>query len=77
MLIRIILRAIPLICVAVFALAVHVADTPLKQARAMAGVETWQLNWAAGQVRCADPLGKLPYFVCPAGPAARNPPHLH
>ncbi|QRZ13340.1 hypothetical protein JWJ88_01365 [Paracoccus methylovorus] len=77
MLIRIILRAIPLICVAVFALAVHVADTPLKQARAMAGVETWQLSWAAGQVQCADPLGNLPYFVCRAGPAARNPPHLH
>lgn len=77
MLIRIILRAIPLICVAVFALAVHVADTPLKQARQMAGVESRHLAWAEGQVRCADPWGNLPVSACPAGGAARNPLRLH
>ncbi|KGJ11481.1 hypothetical protein EQ718_04160 [Paracoccus versutus] len=77
MLIRIILRAIPLICVAVFALAVHWADTPLKQARAAAGAESLHLAWGAGQVRCADPWGNLPVSACPPADASRNPLRLH
>jgi len=77
MLIRIILRAIPLVAATAFALAVHWTDTPLKQARAAADAESRHLAWAAGQVSCADPWGNLPVSACAAGNAARNPSALH
>ncbi|SIQ54964.1 hypothetical protein SAMN05421641_10993 [Paracoccus thiocyanatus] len=75
MLIRIILRVIPLAGAALFALAVHWADTPLKRARAAA--ETRQLAWSAGQVRCADPWGILAPYACPKRPETRKPPPPH
>lgn len=72
MLIRFVLRAIPLICVAIFALAVHVTHTPAERAREMAHLANRPLTWAAGQVRCADPWGNLPGSACPGGIEAQK-----
>lgn len=77
MLIRIILRAIPLVCVTVFTLGVYLADTPLERARAFAGLEHPRLAWASGLVRCPDGAASLPLSACVAANPARNPPPPH
>ncbi|MDQ7260268.1 hypothetical protein NM680_00485 [Paracoccus sp. PS-1] len=77
MLIRIILRTIPLLCVAAFALAVGLEQDRPGPAQGVAGAETRQLAWGAGQVRCVDPWGNLPLSACSSAEPARNPPPPH
>lgn len=72
MLIRIILRVIPLFCVAIFTLAVYLTDTPLERARELARLDHHRLAWASGLVRCPDPWGNLPVSAC----LYANPPRI-
>ncbi|MDQ7775798.1 hypothetical protein [Paracoccus aminovorans] len=72
MLIRIVLRVIPLICVAIFTLAVYLADTPMERARQLVRLDHPRLAWSAGLVRCPDPWGNLPVSAC----LYANPPRI-
>ena len=72
MLIRIMLRAIPLFCVAIFTLAVYLSDTPMERAREWARLDQHHLAWASGLVRCPDPWGNLPVSAC----LYANPPRI-
>lgn len=75
--IRVILRAIPLFCVAIFTLAVYLMDTPVERARDMAQARVMHLAWADGLVKCPDMAGNLPLSACMAGHMPRNPPPPH
>ena len=77
MLIRIILRVIPLICVAIFTLAVYVADTPMERARELMRIQHDRLAWATGQVKCPDSWGNLPVSACLAAVPPKNPRPPH
>lgn len=72
MLIRIMLRAIPLFCVAIFTLGVYLTDTPMERAREWARLDQHRLAWASGLVRCPDPWGNLPVSAC----VYANPPRI-
>ncbi|MFT4014138.1 MAG: hypothetical protein QM682_12195 [Paracoccus sp. (in: a-proteobacteria)] len=74
MLIRVLLRAIPLICVGVFTLGVYLVDGPGQRGQQVARLETQQLTWAVGLVKCPDPWGNLPLSACRPANEARNPP---
>lgn len=77
MLIRVVLRAIPLFCVAIFTLAVYLVDGPADRARDLARLQETHLAWAEGLVKCPDPAGNLPVSACMAGNTPRNPPPPH
>ncbi len=77
MLIRIILRVIPLICVAIFTLAVYVTDTPMERAREIMRVQHDRLAWATGLVKCPDSWGSLPVSACRTATPAKNSPPPH
>ena len=67
MVIRVLLRVIPLVCVAVFTLGVFVVDAPVERAQAALRAETRHLAWATGLVKCPDLRASLPLAACPAG----------
>ncbi|CAM3093909.1 hypothetical protein SAMN04488021_11233 [Paracoccus aminovorans] len=77
MLIRIILRTIPLACVTLFTLAVYLTDTPLDRARALSRLDHGRLAWAEGLVKCPAPWANLPVSACPGADHARIPPPPH
>lgn len=77
MVIRVLLRVIPLVCVAVFTFAVFVVDTPLDRAQEMARVETRQFAWTVGLVKCPESWGNMPVSACISGQSARNTPPPH
>lgn len=77
MLIRIILRMLPLVCVTLFTLAVYLADTPLERARAALRLDHPRLAWATGLVKCPDGVGNLPLSACLDAKPARIPPPPH
>lgn len=66
MTIRILLRALPLLCVAVFTLAVFVSQTPAERARQLLRLETDRLAWSAGLVKCPETWDNLPLSACRA-----------
>ena len=72
MMIRVALRVMPLMLVAIFTFAVFVIDTHDDRAREMARVETRQLAWAEGLVRCPDLWANMPLSACHAANLPRN-----
>ena len=77
MAIRVLLRLMPLICVAIFTLTVFVLDHPADRAQEIRRGETRRLAWESGLVKCPDPRGNLPIAACLAGNSPRNPPAPH
>lgn len=77
MLIRIILRALPLFFVGIFTLAVYLVEPPLERAQDPARQQGQRLAWSHGLVKCPDPAGNLPLAACMAGNTPRNPPPVH
>ncbi|MFC3570893.1 hypothetical protein [Paracoccus sp. TOH] len=77
MLIRFILRALPLFGVAAFTLAVYLAHTPAERARELAQLESRHLVWPVGLAQCPDHAENLPLAACLPRDAPRNPlpPH--
>ena len=71
MMIRIFLRAFPLLCAALFTLAVFVAQTPAERARQLLRLETDRLAWAEGLVKCPETWNNLPLSACRVQAAAR------
>ncbi|SMO75924.1 hypothetical protein [Paracoccus laeviglucosivorans] len=72
MTIRVLLRMMPLICVAIFTLFVFVMDTPLERARELARAETQRFAWTAGLVQCPETWGNMPVSACLSGQSPRN-----
>ncbi|MFG6079043.1 hypothetical protein ACEUZ9_003461 [Paracoccus litorisediminis] len=77
MLIRVVLRTIPLFLVAIFALGVLVVDGPAERARDMARLQVHQLAWAQGMVKCPEAWGNLPIAACTPGNSPIKPPSAH
>lgn len=77
MAIRIFLRLMPLICVAIFTLTVFAANHPGDRVDERERDDARRLAWATGLVKCPDPRGNLPLAACLAGNSPRNPPGLH
>ncbi|MTH76705.1 hypothetical protein [Paracoccus aestuariivivens] len=77
MLIRVFFRVIPLVMVAVFALGVVVVDGPVDRAREMARLQSHQLAWADGLVKCPKPWGNVPISGCTLGNTPINPRLAH
>lgn len=71
MLIRVILRAIPLFCVAIFTLAVYLADMPGQRGHDVAHLHSPHLAWPEGLVKCPDHPGNLLRSACGAGGISR------
>ncbi|WP_134678545.1 hypothetical protein [Paracoccus ravus] len=77
MMIRVVLRSIPLFLVAIFALSVLITGGPAERARHMARVDGHRLAWTQSQVKCPEPWGNLPISGCTRGNTPIKPPSAH
>lgn len=77
MAIRIFLRLMPLICVAIFTLSVFAVNHRSDRAQEYERGNARRLAWETGLVKCPDPWGNLPLAACLAGNSPRNPHGLH
>ncbi|MDS9466587.1 hypothetical protein RGQ15_03210 [Paracoccus sp. MBLB3053] len=77
MMIRVAMRAMPLLLVAFFALSVLVLDGADDRSREMARVNAHRLAWAEHQVKCPEAWENLPISACTLGNAPINPSPAH